>query len=1641
MKGIALTLAMTWLILPISGWSQINDCADAAIVCSSANLEFNPSGPGYNDFADPDNIPGCITSLEQNSAWYYFQIDPNAPPGLELGFIIHPNGGLGEDYDWALFGPNVDCSDLGAPLRCSSSSAACGFCPETGLGMGTTDFTEGPGTGDGFVMTIIVEPGQGYYLMIDNWLGTMDGFVLTWTEEAAPYLNCDAKPPCALGATAGNDLNVCEGEEFVLSGSSTNANGGEIYTWSGTNGGTAFLSDPNIAAPTVTLPEGFSGLITYTLTVEEDTCHATDEMNVLVNALPSIQINPAGPFCQNNPPVVLSATPGGGVWGGDNTGNTFNPMTNGPGIHTVSYTYTNAIGCTNTEYLDIEVFEIPTSVIDPDPAQFCDSEGSVLLTATGDGGAGNYLFHWSTPAGNGDGNTFDADVSGNYLVTVTDENGCTGTASTTVTSYANPYVEIVEPDPICITLDLFTIEAIPPGGEFFGENIDPQGELYPNMIDPGTYSISYTYTDENNCSSTAFNNYTIIESPEALASNSGPVCEGQTLLLMGETNATGSDIIYQWEGPGNYFSNEQNPSDATLPGTYVLQIFVDNCPSDLVATNVVFIETPEAYASNSGPYCIGETIQLTGSTNLSEPNIIYSWTGPNGYTSDLQNPSDAIEAGIYTLVVTIGTCTSLPSQTEVIFSLPPDAAASNDGPYCAGQSIALFGSTQTGGSITTYSWTGPNGFLSSDQNPTGANESGIYQLIIDVDGCQSLPVTTLVIINSNPQPSISGQEDFCTGFSSTLDAGPGYATYEWNDLTSTQWLEVFDAGIYSVTVSDGNGCTGSSSFMVTENASLSPVITGQLEFCEGGNTILDAGTGYSAYQWSNGETSQTIEITNGGSYGVIVTDSDGCSGSVSVTAIEHPTPAVTIGGSSTYCIGGFTVLDAGNGYASYLWNDNSTSQSLTVTSPGTYSVDIIDIHGCGGSASVTVNESTSLSPVITGLPAFCESGSTLLNAGQFSTYLWSDGSAVQYLEVFTAGTYDVTVSDGQGCTGSSSVSVTEVSPPSSVVTPSVSLCNTIAGGSVINLFDLIVSGDSGGNWVDADLSGAVGLFDNLNFNNVPAGDYTFIYTTNSAIPPCPEASYEVTVTVLDCTCPEVFFASGGPLCNKGDVLDLSTLEMSNEPGVWSVFQVPAGSNPASLNGTVLNVSDSDPGNYLLQFSLVNQPPPGCPVDFEVIVQVDASVNAGQGLAPASYCEKDQVLIDLSQMITGEDANGMWTEISQTPSTGNAFNPLSGMFDIRNQIPGTYSFTYELLSGGVCPDDTSIAVINIYPLPLVLIEPVDAIDCENPVQIIHAENSTSGPEFIYEWTGPGLVLDGNETTLQPTIDQPGQYNLTITHIHTGCSSAGSILVSAQTDPPTGALIFSQDPSCSGEDDGSISFDGVMGGTPPYEYSINGNLHSSNDFINLSAGDYIVGIKDNNGCRWDTMITLAEPSPLQIDLGPDIEIGLGEHGTIQVIVNVPVNEIDTMIWTPAGIVECLDIYCQEAIINAFNSTTLQVTLIDQYGCQVTDAVFIYVDKTRRIYFPSVFSPNDDGINDVFFISADEGQVEKIHTFRIFSRWGEAIFEQNEFDPNDPSKRWEGLFRDKVVNPGVYVYYAEVEYIDGVEEKVYGDITVIR
>lgn len=203
--------------------------------------------------------------------------------------------------------------------------------------MMTTDITEGPGSVDGFVMLPQVEPGQGYFLMIDNWQGTQNGFVLTWTSSAAEYFDCDALVPCEVVALAGPDIVACRGDQtpIALNGTSFGNLGTETYKWSGTNGGSDFLSNPDIASPLIQLPVDFTGGINYTLTVTEDSCTSRDNLIVEV-ASTDISINTIGPFCESESFQIRTADPIGGTWGGSANGNVFHPMAQGPGTHFVS---------------------------------------------------------------------------------------------------------------------------------------------------------------------------------------------------------------------------------------------------------------------------------------------------------------------------------------------------------------------------------------------------------------------------------------------------------------------------------------------------------------------------------------------------------------------------------------------------------------------------------------------------------------------------------------------------------------------------------------------------------------------------------------------------------------------------------------------------------------------------------------------------------------------------------------------------------------------------------------------------------------------------------------------------------------------------------------------------------------------------------------------------------------------------------------------------------------------------------------------------------------------------------------------------------------------------------------------------------
>lgn len=254
-----------------------SDCDQAQVICKDDVILFDPLGPGEDDFALTDNHEGCLKGRENRSAWYYFEINQNAPPNLDLSFVITPEDET--DYDFAIFGPNVPCDALGSPVRCSWAAITCDFCPQTGLGFGAGDAGE-DAHGDGMVAPLIVQPGEGFFLLVDNYFNNTTGFALNWGGAAAPFLNCLAKTPCGVFADAGGPRFVCEETQIQLNGSVRGADAGFEIRWEDQDGLTSAFSQSDISNPVLTLPPGFTGILRYFLTVSQAGCEHTDVLTI-----------------------------------------------------------------------------------------------------------------------------------------------------------------------------------------------------------------------------------------------------------------------------------------------------------------------------------------------------------------------------------------------------------------------------------------------------------------------------------------------------------------------------------------------------------------------------------------------------------------------------------------------------------------------------------------------------------------------------------------------------------------------------------------------------------------------------------------------------------------------------------------------------------------------------------------------------------------------------------------------------------------------------------------------------------------------------------------------------------------------------------------------------------------------------------------------------------------------------------------------------------------------------------------------------------------------------------------------------------------------------------------------------------------
>jgi PKD repeat protein len=555
---------------------------------------------------------------------------------------------------------------------------------------------------------------------------------------------------------------------------------------------------------------------------------------------------------------------------------------------------------------------------------------------------------------------------------------------------------------------------------------------------------------------------------------SGPDCSGSP-LASNETNADGH-VVFSGLEAGTYSVEE------TLEGGWT---------NSTALCQQVTIAAGESTTLNFGNLCISPTAAFNATpTSGCEPSLIvtftdqstgsptsWNWSFPGGTPSSHtgQTPPTVTydSAGSYdvTLIVsnTCGSDTETKTNYITVYT-KPTATASSNSPVCEGTTIELYGGPD---GMTSYSWTGPNDFSSSSQNPTIPNattlNAGTYYLTVTDGGCTSDPASTVVVVNTKPTASASSNSPICEGATIELYGGPdGMTSYSWSgpggwtstDQNPTRTGATTDmAGTYTVTVTNSNGCTDDETTSVTVNTKPTATASSNSPVCEGATIELHGGpNGMTSYSWTGpgGWTSSSQNPTRtgattamAGTYTLTVTNG-GCTDDESTSVTVNTKPTATASSNSPVCEGATIELYGGpDGMTSYSWtgpggwtssSQNPTRTGATTAMAGTYTLTVTNSNGCTDDESTGVTVNTKPTATASSNSPVCEGATIELHGGPngMTSYSWtgpggwtssSQNPTRTGATTAMAGTYTLIVTNSNGCADDESTSLTVNTKP------------------------------------------------------------------------------------------------------------------------------------------------------------------------------------------------------------------------------------------------------------------------------------------------------------------------------------------------------------------------------------------------------------------------------------------------------------------------------------------------------------------------------------------------------------------------------------------------------------------------------------
>lgn len=1274
---------------------------------------------------------------------------------------------------------------------------------------------------------------------------------------------------------------------------------------------------------------------------------------------------------------------------------------------------------------------------------------------------GTIQYDWNVDALDG-----EADPSGLsagfYAVTVTDGAGCSDTVSVTLTTppYMVDSCEVLTPASGPLSTDGTAQITYSNGLAPYTIIIERQAGVYNDTIIsssagttlfsdllPGYYNVNLL--DANNCNHGCA--FVICGDMELELITQNETCSGTNNGSVTANISGGIDpYFYNWSVSAPMNSNNIDALSAGIYSVTVRDIF--GCS---VSDSVELITlTPELTCSQQTPVSTPVATDGEASVIVGGGTAPYTldWSGA-GSGSQTVNMADTVvigglAAGVYSVTLTDANgCTETCSFTIAAPGCNISASATAQNETCPGSLNGSIELTVTGGLLPlTFDWS--DNTLDGTEDPTGLTAGSYSVTITDGAGCLATADATLITQNALPNATLGTGaaicEDDCFDFALTLtgtapftvaytlDAGSGPQALSTTFANTTGVISICPAtfnltnGTITLTLNSISDANCSNTLSASSAITVTPHVTATVSptLCPGENIVVNGNT----YDESRLNGIEVIE-------GVTAT---GCDSIITVSLSFFP-PATgalteTLCSGAAITIGGTTFNEANPSGAATLPNASVT--------------------GCDSTVLVNL---TFIQPVTTNLsPTLCPGETVFVNGNTYDenmpvgqeilvSALGCDSIVVIQLTYHPASMNNIaqtlcegeqvvvngTIYDQNNPTGTEIIAAGSINGCDSTIVVALQFVAPVTENLTLNLCSseqIIVNGTV----YDQNNPGGTELIPGGSANGC---DSTIIVAL-SFFP-------EPTTTLNPTLCDGEQLIVNGTVYNQINPSGTELLQTAN--GCDSTVVVNLAFHPAvftqinptlcfgeslTVNGTVYN-GNNPSGTEVI----VGGAATGCDSTISVNLSFSLPITAAiEG--DASICTGGSAT--LTFRLLGEATfNVTYSDGISAPVTVNSISD-GETISVSPGATTTYTILSATAVGNACPvvisGSAMVSVSNLAVQGLITSDfqgfGVSCPDNEDGSATVLPLGGL--PPYTYLWS------DG-QTSAEAEGLSAATYTVTMTDAG-GCTGTASVTLTAA--PGITATVSGISPSCFGDRDGLILIEALSGGSGPYSFSMDGGnffqaLPSALPFTipNLSARVYDLIIRDVNGCATAVTANVVAQEELMLDLGEDRTIKLGDSTLIRAQVNFDIAQLQ---WTPTLNLSTPD--AADSYANPIESTAYRLTTSDENGCSVSDVVMIFVNKTRSVYIPNVFSPNGDGLNDLFTVFAGSDVVE-IKGFIIFDRWGNMLYQKGPFLPNDLQYGWDGTFEGQDMNAGVYVFYAEVVFADGLTEVFKGDVILMR